>query len=376
MLIYNSQQTKLPNFAYLFLPLTAISLLFGLLGGLARIGWNLQVPNALAEHGALMVGSFMCTLIMIERTAAFRQRWVWLFPALNLGSLPLFLMGEKHWAVFMLLLGSIGLLGMVSKFYLDDNNFSNLLQLVGAVCYCVGNTVLLLSDMYPKALFWWMAFVLFIIVGERLYLTRFLPMTSTKKMVFGIFSSFVILGLLTPYHSAGRWLLSMGFVLIPLWLLQFDMALKSIRISGQHRYTGLMLIAGYGWLLVCGIFMAVSDFLYYDIVVHSFFLGFGFCMIFAHGPIIFPGVLGMPIKPYRSVLYLWGVLLSVSLCTRIWAVIFNELNIKRWAGIGNAIAILGFLLSLFSLIVVEIIRYKKKTNASKRLILERQNIQN
>jgi hypothetical protein len=57
----------------------------------------------------------------------------------------------------------------------------------------------------------------------------------------------------------------------------------------------------------------------YDIVVHTFFLGFVFSVIFAHGPIILPGVLGLAIKPYHPVLYIPLIGLLSSLALRIAA---------------------------------------------------------
>lgn len=57
----------------------------------------------------------------------------------------------------------------------------------------------------------------------------------------------------------------------------------------------------------------------YDISVHTFFLGFVFSMIFAHGPIILPGVLGLGVNPYSSLFYLPLGTLLLSLIMRILA---------------------------------------------------------
>jgi hypothetical protein len=57
----------------------------------------------------------------------------------------------------------------------------------------------------------------------------------------------------------------------------------------------------------------------YDAIVHTFFLGFVFSMIFAHGPIILPGVLGISGKPYHPFLYVPLFTMAFSVLMRITA---------------------------------------------------------
>jgi hypothetical protein len=56
---------------------------------------------------------------------------------------------------------------------------------------------------------------------------------------------------------------------------------------------------------------------FYIPAIHTFFLGFVFSMIFAHGPIILPGVLGISIKPYHPLLYVWLFFLHASWTIRL-----------------------------------------------------------
>ncbi len=89
----------------------------------------------------------------------------------------------------------------------------------------------------------------------------------------------------------------------------------------------------------------------YDAVLHSFFIGFVFSMIFAHGPVILPGVLGISIKPYHWILYVPAIILEGSLVIRVVADILSLEEWRRWAGMWNGIAILLFFMAMGVLIV-------------------------
>jgi hypothetical protein len=131
---------------------------------------------------------------------------------------------------------------------------------------------------------------------------------------------------------------------------------------GIHGYTGLLLLCGYGWLLLSGLLMAFGEpvgFMY-DAAVHSFFVGFVFLMVFAHGPIIIPGILGAPIKPFRKGLYAWFVLLTVSLAVRLGADLLFMVETRKWAGLVNGLTILGFFVNMGTLVVLEMRKLKAR----------------
>lgn len=137
------------------------------------------------------------------------------------------------------------------------------------------------------------------------------------------------------------------------------MAKKSLQRDGQHFYSGVVLLTGYAWLIVTGLFLAYSSYssLVYDAVIHSFFLGFVFSMIFAHAPIILPGVLKLQISIFTRLLYFWFALLQVSLIIRILGSILPSTDLKLIGGITNGIAILGFILNI---VITALIRKKKE----------------
>ena len=61
-----------------------LSLLGGVLAGLARLGWEVPTLTAQAAgvHGPLMIAAFFGTVISLERAVAIGRGWAYLAPAL------------------------------------------------------------------------------------------------------------------------------------------------------------------------------------------------------------------------------------------------------------------------------------------------------
>ena len=335
------------------LPLVFISLLAGIWAGWIRIGWEYPLTVVAGRHGALMVGSFLGTLISLERAVVVKSKWVMLAPFLSGLSFVFFVIGADQLAFWMLTLGSFGQVLMMYSFL---NRYKELylgIMLAGSLCWFVGNVMWLVWTSYPLAAPWWIAFLLLIITGERLELTRFLPIRESHKS--GLIAALVVfmMGIIIPFHGNGRYIAAVGLILVGAWLLRYDMATKSVKRKGQHKFSAVLLLMGYGWMIVSGCLMLAGDIygFIYDAVLHSFFIGFVFSMIFAHGPVILPGVIGIQIKPYHKILYLPAMVLQVSLIVRIVSDIFALDEWRRWAGMWNGIAILLFFMMMGLLIV-------------------------
>lgn len=335
------------------LPLVFISLLAGIWAGWIRIGWEYPLTVVAGRHGALMVGSFLGTLISLERAVVVKSKWIMLAPFFSGLSFIFFALGEDQLAFWMLVFGSFGQVLMMYYFLNRYREMYLAVMLAGSLCWFVGNVMWLVWTSYPLAAPWWIAFLLLIITGERLELTRFLPIKKSRKQ--GLIAALVVfmMGIIIPFHGNGRYIAAVGLVLVGLWLLRYDMATKSVKREGQHKFSAVLLLMGYAWLIVSGCMMLAGDFygFIYDAVLHSFFVGFVFSMIFAHGPVILPGVLGIPIKPYHRILYLPAAILEISLVVRIVADIFTLEEWRTWAGMWNGIAILLFFLLMAALIV-------------------------
>jgi hypothetical protein len=335
----------------LILPFILISLLAGIWSGWIRIGFDFPVSYPSGNHGAMMVGGFIGTLICLERALGFKNKIALFIPAISSLSIFFFLIQMQNIAFILLLIGSIGLVILYFTL-LNKFNEIHMIVMIGSLCWFIGNAILIKTNFYPSAVMWWIAFVFFTITGERLELSRYLQISKLQKYMLVVFMLIYIIGILIPFHDSGGYVIGFSFISSGLWLFKYDMAKKSLKRDGQHFFSGIVLLFGYGWLIVCGLFMAYGAYggLLYDAALHSFFLGFVFSMIFAHAPIILPGVLRLQINPFHKILYIWFILLQLSLATRILSIIFKFTGFKLIGGLTNGIAILGFFITMAILV--------------------------
>lgn len=306
---------------FVFVLLAIASLLAGMWTGLTRLGLEVLHLNATAHHGAIMVGGFLGTLISLEKAIPLQKKIFLVVPVISASSIVFFMTGQFGYSLMALILASIGLCLIFATYLIRQYDLTLMLMFLGSLFWMVGNILLLTRNFYPLAFPWWMAFLLFTIVAERLELSKFLPVTKTNKNVLLIFLGIFLLGVLLPFHTYGTYFTGINLILISAWLIRYDVVRITIRKKGLTRFTGIALLSGYVALVFDGIFLLTfpNTPFAYDAILHTFFLGFIFSMIFAHGPIIFPGVLGSPIKPFHPILYLPLVLLISSVVVRVTA---------------------------------------------------------
>jgi hypothetical protein len=335
------------------LPLVLLSLLTGIFSGWFRIGWNLPVSLPSGEHGALMIGSFVGTLICLERSVSYPNKIALLAPVLNSLSIIFFLLSMPNTAYLFLLAGSAGLILIYYFLYVKHKGLHILIMLAGAMCYFIGNAILCNTSFYPASVMWWIAFLFFTITGERLEFSKFLLNKNifTKQLVLLILLGVFIVSIILPFHSFGSYLTAVSFIGSAIWLLKFDMAKHSLKKPGISFYSGLLLLTAYIWLAVTGVFFALGSYFgsYYDASIHSFFIGFVFLMIFAHAPVILPAVLKLNISPFGKSLYVWYYLLNATLIWRVLCIIPGIAPSKSWAGMFNGIVIIGFFVNMIVL---------------------------
>jgi hypothetical protein len=179
-------------------------------------------------------------------------------------------------------------------------------------------------------------------------LMKFLPVTGISKNIFiGLLFSFVI-GVMFSFHGTGNLICGLALVGIAIWLLRNDLITINIKKPKIPRFIALTLLCGYVALLFTGVFyFSLSDqWLSYDAIVHSFFLGFVFSMIFAHGPMILPGIMGVSVAPFSKILYLWLGLLQSSWILRTFADVTTELSMRKFSGLLSVVSILGYFISM------------------------------
>lgn len=331
-----------------------INLIAGIWAGLIRLGWELPLTTIAVHHGAIMVGGFLSTLIALEKAIPLKKNVALIVPVVSALSLIMALPGYYHAGLYFLIAGSAGLFliqGYYSKLYPRDLSIK--LMLVGAGCLIVGNIMLFKTQFYPSSFPWWMGFVLFTITAERIELSKFLPVSSNAKYLLLSFLALFLVGLLTPFHSAGKHISAVAMIGIALWMLKHDVMRIGLKKKGLTRFSSVALLIANGWLITDGVLlMVMPDTAYsYDILVHSFFIGYTFAMIFAHGPIILPGVLGLTNKPFHGVLYGWLFLVQGSLLMRLVADSLLNIEWRRFSGL---LTTAGILLYFFTLIVLVI----------------------
>lgn len=339
--------------AFPLLGLAFLSLVLGIWSGLVRVGWPWPTLSAdfWLAHGPLMVSGFVGTLIAVERAVAIGRPAGYAAPALTAAG-ALVLVATPIWiGPLLIVLGSVVLAALFAIILRRQPNPSTAAMLLGAAAWVVGNTLWLAS--YPDldvdaVVLWWMAFLVLIIAGERLELSRILRLPRGATVAFLLLADALVVGAAWATFSLepGSVLAGLALLGLSVWLLRFDIARIQVRQKGLSRFIASALLPGYAWLGLGGIFVAASVVapfsLVYDAMLHAVFLGFVISMIFAHAPIIFPAVLGLPL-PYRPWFYGHLVLLHVGLVLRIAGDLATSEPVRQWGALLNGAALVWFL---------------------------------
>jgi hypothetical protein len=336
-----------------FVALAILSLIAGILTGLQKIGWMFQFSKATPHHGAIMVGGFLGTLIALEKIIPLKKKSLYAIPAASGASVFLFFLDLPIYSIALLAVSSAALSIVFLIYLVRERSLIYVMMFAGALCWLTGNILLMVHNFYPLALPWWMAFALLIITSERLELMKFLPVSRTQKAIFILTLAIFLVGCLISFHGLGNYLATFSLVTASIWLMHNDVIGINLTKENLTKYIGVALLSGYFALLLCGLFLSFVSRqpLGYDILVHSFFIGFVFSMIFAHGPIILPGVLGISIKPYHPMLYIWLALLHTSWMLRTFADIILDMQLRKYSGIISAMAIAGYFVSLAAITI-------------------------
>lgn len=352
------------------LPLMALgmlALLTALLGGLFRLGWKWSVvPSTLpVMHGPLMVSGFLGTLIGLERAVAIGTWWPAIGPLLTgVGALILIVGVPGVVGPALMTFGSLVLVVTFVHLIRRQPALFTVTMGLGALAWLAGNTLWLSGWSIASVVNWWTAFLILTIAGERLELSRFLPLAQRHRLSFLATAGLFAAGLVpveTPFNVGTR-LSGLGLVALSVWLLRHDMARHAVQKSGLHRFVALSLLSGYVWLAAAGLLMlslgevatglhhdttlhAIHEYGVqdgYDATLHAIFVGFVFSMIIGHAPIIFPSVLRIPL-PFRPAFYSHLVLLHLSLVLRVVGDLTAWWPGRLGGGLLNVVAVLLFL---------------------------------
>lgn len=334
--------------------LAMISLILALWAGLQRFGWAMpSLHRALPmAHGPLMISGFLGTLISLERAVALRRLWPYVAPVLTgAGGLMLACGIGGGAGPLLMTLGSLVLVVIFAVLLRQQNERFMQVMAAGAVALFVGNVWWLAGALVPQVVHWWLGFLILTIAGERLELSRMLRHEKVVERRFLVVAPAFVAGLVIASFApdAGIRLTGLATILLALWLVMYDVARHTIRATDLTRYIAACLLSGYFWLATGGLLLLIYGQEMagpvYDACLHAIFVGFVFSMIFGHAPIIFPSVMGVPVF-YRPYFYAPLVLLHLSLILRVVADLAFLLDLRRWGGLGTALAIVLFLVGV------------------------------
>lgn len=300
-----------------------------------------------------MVGGFLGTLITFEKIIPLKKPLLYVIPLVSATSVLLFFLKIPTYPIICLLLASGGLSIVFLIYWLQERSLIYAMMFAGAVCWLIGNLFLLQTNFYPTSIPWWMAFTLLIICSERLELMKFLPVTKSQKWQFIASLMAFLIACAMSFHGAGNYVAALAITIAAIWLMRHDVVGINIKKTGLNRYVGAALLSGYFALMLSGLCfpLLIHRALGYDALVHSFFIGFVFSMIFAHGPIILPGVLGISLKPYHPILYFWLAMLHASWILRMVSDLVLDMPLRKYSGLSSVVAIVGYLLSMASITI-------------------------
>lgn len=311
---------------------------------LGRVGWTLPIAEIAAQHGFLMVSGLFGTLISLERTLILKHSG-WLGIPLGSALSVLLLMLQHSQVGFALqLLAASGLALLYLKQWLQFREPYFLILVLSALAWAFSALVLFTGHSYAAASMWYLLFLLFTIVAERLELSRFIaaPKWARPLLFVILFVLFAVQAL--PFHWGTHYINGIFIAALAWWLIQFDIVKINLKKRGFFFYTGSTLFAGYIWLMLSAVLMAMPLFApyHYDAVLHSFFIGFAMSMLFAHAPIIFPALLKLSIKPYHPVFYLPVWASHVLLLIRLYADYSLNWPLRKWIGLFQVTVLLLF----------------------------------
>lgn len=334
-----------------FVGVAFLSLAYGVWLGLMRLGWILPLPrpDQLILHGPLMIGGFLGTLIGLERAVGLGRPWAYAAPlssaagALVLGFGPPATLGPLLIAVASVIV-TVVFITIVRR---QPTLFATTM-LAATIAWLIGNALWCAGYAIYRVVFWWVAFLVLTIAGERLELNRVRRPTRTATVAFVSTVATILIGIgsLSSAATAGVRVTGLGFVALAGWLLVYDVARRTIDDRGLTRYIAVCLLSGYLWLAVAGaialVMAPVEPGSAYDATLHAVFLGFVVSMIFGHAPVIMPAILGRPLR-YTPAFYVHLALLHASLALRIAGDLVDSwARLRAWGGLLNAAALAAF----------------------------------
>lgn len=352
------------------LSLGGLALLAGLTGSLALLGFGVPegATQLAARHGLLMALGFLGTMIALERAVALGARWAYLSPlASGVAGMSLIVGAPPALTGVLLLAGGLVFLAMYVSFDRIEIALHTRIQAVGGIAWVVAALLALIGRPVSTIVPWLAAFLVLVIAGERLELSRLGALGPSARQTFvGAVALFMAgVALTMPLPDIGIRLAGIGLLAITAWLVAHDLARRTVRMAGVTRFIALSLLIGYGWLAVAGsswVAFGADGGAAYDAQLHAVFLGFVISMVFGHAPVIVPAVLRVPLL-YRQRFYVHLGLLHTGLLVRVIG--GDLLGVELLWQVGGALNVAALLLFVSSsaVAVLEGLAARRSTSA-------------
>jgi hypothetical protein len=327
------------------LAVAAGAALVAVLAGLARLGWAVPLgADRAMTHGLLFVLGVFCTVIGLERAVALGRTWAYAAPGLGAAAAVAQVAGMARAGALLALCSALAL-GLVNVAVVRRQAVAfTWLMLLGSALLAVGCGVWARGHPVFEAVPSWTAFFVLTIVAERLELSRLAPRPRWSTAVLVALGALIAATTIAAVAAGELWLrLSGGLIaLSAVWLLKFDLARRTIRQPGLPRFAALGVLSGAIWLLLSGATQAIAGLPpsgpLYDAVLHGIFVGFVLSMVLAHAPIIVPAVARIRL-PFHPAMYLALGVLHLGLVARIAGDFAASAELRRYGGLGNALAL-------------------------------------
>ncbi|MBI4302018.1 MAG: hypothetical protein HY664_05390 [Chloroflexi bacterium] len=347
-----------PRARLFLLALGGLALITGLWGGLIRIGWDLPTlrPTFSIAHGPLVVSGFLGTVIGLERAVALQRPWTYLPPLFSgFGAIVLLLSPSGEAGPVLMVLSGLGMVAVFVVIMRIRPTIFALIMGLGAVAWLVGSALWLIDRPLYRVAPWWGGFLVLTIAAERLELGTLLRLSRVARGAFMVAAGVFILGMVGSLANFdfGMRLLGVGMVGLSSWLVNYDMARRTLKHPGLPHFIAIALLLGYFWLglsgILAGLFGGIIVGPRYDAILHALFLGFVISMIFGHAPIIFPTVLNRTMS-FNLSFYVPLIILHLSLVLRMAGDLLESASGRQWGGLLNVLAIILFMVNTMRVI--------------------------
>jgi len=233
-----------------------------------------------------------------------------------------------------------------------------LIQLMGALIGLGGILLWWRGLETPRAVPWWLAFLIVTIIGERVELARLAFASGSTERRITAESAALMVGLTVALYSP-----TIGYPLIGLSLgvlmadtAWHDVARGTVRMKGLPRLAAVCMLSGYAWALVPALMWVIAppafDGYGYDAGVHAITIGFVVSMLLAHAPVIIPAVARREV-PYHVAMWVPFAFLQLSLLVRLLAGAREAAYPWR---LGGTLGVVGMLLFVGTTLTVTIRR--------------------